>query len=74
MERNAELLKKYIKKPFYIGDVRADNNIFLAPMAGVCDRAFRTVCKMHGAGMVYSEMISAKAVTFGDKKTFSLER
>lgn len=72
MEKNIELLEKYIKKPFYIGDVRADNNVFLAPMAGVCDRAFRTVCKMHGAGMVYSEMISAKGVHYKSENSIVL--
>lgn len=48
------------------------NNIFLAPMAGITDLAFRTVCREHGAGMCYSEMISAKALVFQDKKTKEL--
>ncbi|MBQ8164336.1 MAG: tRNA dihydrouridine synthase DusB [Clostridia bacterium] len=72
MEKNDNLIEKYIKKPFYIGNVKADNNIFLAPMAGVCDRAFRTVCKMHGAGMVYSEMISAKGVHYKSENSILL--
>lgn len=46
--------------------------IFFAPMAGVGDSAFRTVCMRHGADGVTSEMISAKATVFGDKKTLTL--
>ncbi len=48
------------------------NNIFLAPMAGITDLAFRSVCRKFGAGLCYSEMISAKALTYNDKKTFTL--
>ncbi len=48
------------------------NNIFLAPMAGITDLAFRSVCRKFGAGLCYSEMISAKALTYKDKKTFTL--
>ncbi len=44
----------------------------LAPIAGFSDRAFRTLCKECGADLVYTEMISAKAVAFGDKKTHAL--
>ena len=46
--------------------------MFLAPMAGITDLAFRTVCQKYGCGLVYTEMISAKALYFNDKKTFSL--
>ena len=46
--------------------------LFFAPMAGVGDSAFRTIVKRHGADFVTSEMISAKAVCFGDKKTIEL--
>ena len=55
-----------------IGNVICDNNIFLAPMAGVTDLSFRLICKRWGAGLVYSEMVSAKALSFNDKKTYSL--
>ena len=44
----------------------------LAPLAGYTDRAFRTLCKEHSADLLFSEMISAKAVVFGDKKTGDL--
>lgn len=48
------------------------NKVFLAPMAGVSDLAFRQICREMGADMAYSEMVSAKAMHFGDKKTFGL--
>lgn len=48
--------------------------LYFAPMAGVGDSAFRIICTRHKADVVTSEMISAKAVVFGDKKTFSLAR
>lgn len=55
-----------------IGNVEVRHGLFLAPMAGFSDRAMRRVCHEMGAEYSVSEMISAKAVTFGDKKTFSL--
>lgn len=48
--------------------------IFFAPMAGVGDSAFRTICMRHGADGITSEMISAKATVFGDKKTLQLAK
>ena len=55
-----------------IGRIEIKHGLFLAPMAGFSDRAMRRVCHEMGAEYSVSEMISAKAVTFGDKKTFSL--
>lgn len=55
-----------------IGNVTLKNNIFLAPMAGVTDLAFRIICDRFGAGLSYTEMVSAKALSFEDKKTASL--
>ena len=46
----------------YIGNVKLDNPIFLAPMAGVTDLPFRVLCKEMGCGLVYSEMVSAKGI------------
>ena len=46
--------------------------VFLAPMAGVSDLAFRIIAREYGADMAVSEMVSAKALSFNDKKTFSL--
>ncbi len=44
-----------------IGNLRLKNNVFLAPMAGVTDIAFRELCIEQGCGLVYTEMISSKA-------------
>ena len=52
-----------------IGNVELENNIFLAPMAGITDLPFRLICKENGAGLVYTEMVSAKALLYGDEKT-----
>ena len=57
-----------------IGHIEIQHGVFLAPMAGFSDRAMRKVCHDMGAEYSVTEMISAKAVTFGDKKTFSLAR
>lgn len=58
----------YLKK-LKIGDVTLENNIILAPMAGISDRAFRMVCKKYGAGLVCTEMVSSKGLYYGDDKT-----
>ncbi|WP_125154093.1 tRNA dihydrouridine synthase DusB [Clostridium rectalis] len=52
-----------------IGDLKFNNNVFLAPLAGVTDIAFRGLCKNMGCGLVYTEMISAKALYYDSKKT-----
>ncbi len=57
---------------FKIGNVNIENNICLAPMAGVCDSAFRKLCREMGAGIVFAEMVSDKALMYGDKKTVSM--
>lgn len=57
-----------------IGNVCLDNPVILAPMAGVSDLPFRLLCKEQGAGMVCTEMISAKAILYGNKNTEELMR
>ncbi len=52
-----------------IGDVELENNIFLAPMAGITDLPFRLICKKYNPGLVYTEMISAKGLMYDDRKT-----
>jgi tRNA-dihydrouridine synthase B len=52
-----------------IGDVQLDNNIILAPMAGVCNPPFRKLAKEYGAGMVCAEMVSDKALVHHNEKT-----
>ena len=58
----------YIKK-LKIGNVELENNLILAPMAGVTNRPFRMICKKYGAGMVCTEMASARAMFHNDLKT-----
>ena len=52
-----------------IENLELENNIFLAPMAGITDLPFRLICKENGAGLVYTEMVSAKALLYGNEKT-----
>ena len=61
----------YIKK-LVIGNVELDNNIVLAPMAGVTDLPFRLLCKEAGAGLLCMEMVSAKAILYNNKNTDAL--
>ena len=52
-----------------IADLSLSGRLFLAPMAGVTDRAFRQICREHGAALTVTEMVSAKALHFHDRKT-----
>ena len=63
-----------MKNKINIGGEQPEYGVFLAPMAGFSDRAMRRICRDMGAEYSVTEMISAKAVTFGDKKTYSLAR
>lgn len=64
-------MEKYIH-PIKIGNVELNNNIFLAPMAGVTDMPLRILCKEFGAGLVYTEMVSSKGMFYNDEKTKQL--
>ena len=55
-----------------IGNVVLDNNLILAPMAGVTDLPFRLLCKEQGAGLVCMEMVSAKAIYYNNRNTEEL--
>ena len=55
-----------------IGTVKIDSRLALAPMAGVTDAAFRQVCAELGAGLTYTELVSAKALCYQDKKSRQL--
>lgn len=55
-----------------IGTVELENNVILAPMAGVTDLPFRLLCKEQGAGLLCMEMVSAKAIYFNNKNTIEL--
>lgn len=57
---------------WYIGDVKIENQIVLAPMAGICNSAFRRICKEMGCGLIYAEMVSDKAITYNNQKTIDM--
>lgn len=59
-------------KKLRIGNVEVDNNLILAPMAGVTDLPFRLLCREQGCGLLYTEMVSAKAILYQNKNTFAL--
>ena len=55
-----------------IGNVVIPNQVVLAPMAGVCNSAYRRICKEMGCGLVYAEMVSDKAITYKNEKTLDM--
>ena len=55
-----------------IGELDIPSRLVLAPMAGVTDLAFRTICREQGAGLTYTEMISSKALVYQDEKSKAL--
>lgn len=60
------------QKPFQIADIVMDNRVVLAPMAGICNSAFRLTVKEFGAGLVYAEMISDKGIVYKNEKTLGM--
>lgn len=63
---------KEVIKMFKIGNVTIENRIVMAPMAGITNVAFRKIIKTFGAGLVYSEMISDKALCYRNPKTLAM--
>lgn len=61
-----------IRRKLQIGNVILDNNLILAPMAGVTDLPFRLLCRQYGAGLVCMEMVSAKAIYYRNRNTEEL--
>jgi nifR3 family TIM-barrel protein len=55
-----------------IGNVELENNVFLAPMAGITDMAYRAICKQFGCGLTYTEMVSAKGMYYKSENTREL--
>lgn len=55
-----------------IGNIKMKNQVVLAPMAGVCNPAFRLIAKEFGAGLVCAEMVSDKAILHGNKTTHKM--
>ena len=64
----------FMNNTITIGGVTVNTRVALAPMAGVTDRAFRTVCREQTPLLSYTEMVSAKALTFGDQKSAKIMR
>lgn len=69
---NGQTSASKYNKPVKIGGIEFENPFFLAPLAGITDAPFRRICKSFGAGLVYSEMISAKGLYYNDKVTEKL--
>ncbi len=57
---------------FKIGNIELKNNVVLAPMAGVCNSAFRKIIKQMGCGLIYAEMVSDKAISYDNQKTIDM--
>lgn len=55
-----------------IGNVEIENQIVLAPMAGICNSSFRKIIKEMGCGLIYAEMVSDKALFYKSKKTIDM--
>ena len=54
---------------FKIGNIKPHNKIVMAPMAGISNQAYRTICKEMGAGLIYAEMVSDKGIAYQNVKT-----
>lgn len=60
------------KKTLNIGGLQLDTPFVLAPLAGITDKAMRSLCAKHGASLVYTEMVSGKGLWYGDRKSRKL--
>ena len=69
---NGEKKSQILLNGFKIGNVKINSNVVAAPMAGVTDLPFRLLCHELGAGLVYTEMVSAKAIHYNNRKTEDL--
>ena len=57
---------------FKVGNIKIKNRVVLAPMAGVCNSAFRRIIKEMGAGLLFAEMVSDKAIVYDNEKTHDM--
>ena len=55
-----------------IGPIETENNVFLAPLAGYTNYPFRRLCERYGAGLTFTEMVSAKGLKYGSENTKEL--
>lgn len=65
-------MREILRNKIEIGKLKMDNNLFMAPMAGITDRAFREIVTDLGSGLNFTEMVSAKGLYYKDKKTKTL--
>ena len=65
----ADFPKERVASNVRIGPIQLRNNLIVAPMAGVTDRPFRSLCKRMGAGMAVSEMVASNSLLWGSEKT-----
>lgn len=65
-------MERAFEKRLTIGNVVLENPVVLGPMAGVTDLPFRLICKEHGCGLMYTEMVSAKAILYKNRNTVPL--
>jgi len=68
----ARLKAEIMMSQLTIGNVVLENNLILAPMAGITDLPFRLLCKEQGVGLLCMEMVSAKAIYYNNKNTEAL--
>ncbi|MGB4984479.1 MAG: tRNA dihydrouridine synthase DusB [Erysipelotrichaceae bacterium] len=59
---------------WYIGDIEIKNQVVVGPLAGISNSAFRELSNMFGAGLIYTEMVSDKAICYSSKKTLDMTR
>ena len=64
--------KEHLLHPLTIGNINIKGNLFLAPLAGYTDKAFRTLCIENGADLTISEMVSCEGIARGNQKTVKL--
>lgn len=57
---------------FKIGNIEIKNRVVMAPMAGFSNTSYRSIIKQMGAGLIYAEMVSDKAICYDSKKTFEM--
>jgi nifR3 family TIM-barrel protein len=64
--------QRRVLKPIQLKNLRIETPLFLAPMAGVTDLAYRQLCREQGCGVTCTEMVSAKAILYNNKNTYEL--
>lgn len=71
-QSHTNMFSQSLYHPVNIGNVQISGNLFLAPVAGYSDAAFRAICRDSGASLCYTEMVSSEALTRGSDKTHDI--